>query len=223
MAVTTLFPAPGTGGGSVDGATLRSGVSEDIVDILAGAGTGANNTATEGSSWLSSSGATDEYDVNQRMIFTLDRSSIPGGDSIDSAIFRVKGTAKDNGLGSPALHLVGANPATVDVLVAADYGTLDNTSFGNITYAGFNAASVYNDITVNASGLAAIAGAVVVPLGLVLGWDGISGSPTWAANADTFLQHYMADRPGTTDDPELEITHTAGGIAPLRRRIEGHA
>lgn len=201
---STFFP-------SLDGRWYRAGValSEDFATIRAGAGTGGSNSETEAvSPSLASTAVSGEYGTNAGMSRTgiaWDTSALPDTDDISSATFSWKSdlsTPEDLG---GALGL-----SSWDGTEGFELANWGSTQFcSDFAFASINTdGATYNDIPLNASGIAAISKSGTTRFGFRLNYDIVNGSPTWSAltsdRTKTFFSEYSG---GTTDDPKLTVVH----------------
>jgi len=208
--VSTFYPDANVESTSVDGYVSRQGVDQTFAAIIAGAGTNAvDSDIDEGYAILHGSTTSNQYQGNYRGIALFDTSAIPNTDAITSAVISFHGNFKFNALGDAAFHVVSSNPASNTALVAADYGTLGSTSFGSVAYASYSTTG-YNDITLNASGIATISKTGVSKFGTVTSWDlNASFTGAWASGGVSGFQWIPADAAGTSTDPKLVVTHAA--------------
>lgn len=213
LTVSTFYPDSGTGSTTVDGYVGRTGVNETFSNIIGGAGTSNNNTATKFYCQLNSSATTDQYQENQRPMMTYDTSAIDT-DDIDSAVLSLYGGGKLNQLGDPDFHIAGATPASDNILISADYSQVQTTSFGSNTYASISS-SAYNDFTLNASGESNINKTGISKFSVQMSWDITATPPTWSSDVLTYSSFYSADQTGTAQDPKLVVTHTVSVITKI--------
>ena len=206
---TTVFPDAGTGGTTVDGWARMDGVDQSYATIIAGAGNSSLATlATSTFTNLNATSTSNQYTDNRRSIFTFDTSSISALDNIDDATLSLEGTAQQNGLGEPDLHVVSASPAADNNLANGDYATLGSTSFGSVAYGSYST-SGYNDITLNASGEANINAGGITRFGTKDSWD-VAGSfgGSWSSGQVSNFTGKFADTSGTSSDPKLVVNHS---------------
>lgn len=207
MTTTIVYPEAGTGGASVDGHVRRSGVDQTFSAIRTGTGSShSDGVANENAAQLTASTTSEQYSAMRRSIITASTSGVPATDTVSSFTLSLYGSSKSNGLGSPALDVVTANPASYNDLVNGDYAytLFGETALGSVAYADFST-SGYNDIACAPS---VIAKEGVTKLGLRLSWDtqnSFGGS--WVSEAASSFQIYFADQAGTTTDPKLTIVH----------------
>lgn len=90
-----------------------------------------------------------------RIFTTWDTSSLTSSATISSAFERIVGTGATANPDSCVLNLVAHTTASNTSLVTGDWGNIDVTSFGSVSFAAFNTAG-NNDITLNATGISAI-------------------------------------------------------------------
>ena len=192
----------------MDGYVWRGIVSEAFSTIRNGAGSSLDDTNTYFSTGLTASATTNQFKILNRSYVLFDTSAIGANGVISSSIFSGYYYAAGNTLGSTDLHLASSTPASNTGLVATDYQQIGRTSFGSITYANF-IASQYNDITLNADGLASISKMGISKFSLQVGWD-ITGSftGTWGDSKQISFLIYSAEQTDTSQDPKLVVTYT---------------
>lgn len=207
MATLTVYPVAGANS-PVDGQVYRGGQLETFANLRSGAGTNKDENATvENVAILFASNVSGKYDSLYRAIYCFDTSAIPDDAVIDSAVLSLYGNSKSSDLGSTALHIAGATPASTSALAAADYGQTGSTSFASIPYASFST-SGYNDFTLNAAGIANINKSGISKFSARLGWDIDNNyTGTWSSFGSTSFWAYFADNTGTSKDPKLVITY----------------
>lgn len=168
------------------------------------------------------SGTSGQYQKIFRSVTMYDTSSIGAGKQVDSGTHSLYITAVSNGLGSLALSLVNATPASTSTLANADYGNVGSTKQAtDIAYASVSL-NAYNDHTLNAAGKLGISLTGVSKFGLVLANDADNSAPTWAGSAISQFVASSADTTGTTQDPKLVIVYSlkaSGGGAFLLNLI----
>ncbi len=207
----TAYPQPGTGTAPIDGRMARGTVDETFSTIHNGAGQAVSNTATDQPLAISASATTDQFSILQRWGFGFNTSSI-GSDSIDSAIFSLRGTNVITQLGTTDLDIVSFSPADGSNFASSDYAI---ASFGGTRFAtGISSASWsttgYNDFTLNASGENNINKSGNTYFGALFKWDLDNNfTGTWGSSLVQRFEAYMADQTGTTDDPKLVVEHSA--------------
>jgi hypothetical protein len=147
--------------------------------------------------------------------FTLfDTSALGDSDTIDSATVSLQPTGSGDGQDENAsvdMVVVQTSPAADTSLTANDYDNLTFTSGGSLAWNNFiggDDVGVYQDITMNATGLTWITKTGVTKLGFISSLDLNSTDPTARSNANELCS---ADQSGTTCDPKLVVESTAGG------------
>ena|SRR3990167_3523418 len=213
MATLTVYPDADPEVSTVDGNVLRnlSNPGETYATIYGGVANFAQPGAAGQSTYFSrllASTTTDQFNQLRRAFFLFDTSAIGGG-TIDSATFSFIAISKSTGLGTTNLHLVSSNPASNTDLVVGDYDKLGSTSYGNVTLASIAADSItYNDISLNASGLAAINKTGITKFGTCDEWNlNSSFTGVWASGGTTEVLGMFADT-DAAKKPKLTITYT---------------
>lgn len=210
-----VYPDAHTETYTVDGEVHRSGVSESWATIKAGAGSSAN-TATATGDWvgLNSTSTRSVFAILTRGFCLFKTDGLGSGATISSATLYLYHTSYTTGLGDTSVQLVSSAPASNTDLVAADFTTCGSTSFGSFAAITGLTLSVYNALSLNATGLAAISKTGITKFGLLLGWE-LSGTPGTGKNTSTSAGFAFADNTGSSTDPYLHIVYTPGGIPPL--------
>lgn len=161
-----------------------------------------------------------------RAFFTFDTAgTISSGNTISSATLSFYGSSKLNQQPlTIALNIYGGTPADPNSYATGDFDQIGNTAFSSdLAYADFNTAG-YNDFTLNASGIAAIAkgtGYTVFATSEV-NYDTANrissgaSNPTIGSDKRQNLNAYFADETGTTNDPKLVVVHTAGASTSIK-------
>jgi len=205
LTVSTFYPDAS----AIDGYVQRNvdPPGEDWATINAGAGTFNQDAGAYDRIDIEASTTSDKYVLSVRAIMLFDTSSLPDTDSISEAILSIYGDNKANVFGSSSLDIVSSNPQFNTELNNPDYGTLGTTSFANITYTNFSTTG-YNDLTLNASGIANISKTGISKFGGVYHWY-ITGTPTWASEGFESMRWLSARTTGTSSDPKLVVTHAA--------------
>jgi len=210
LTVDTYYPAAGENS-PVDGSVRRYYSSQDTFsNMRSGNGTHFDNSGVYLNAFLVSGSTSDKFNNFYRAITLFDTSDI-GTDDIDSASLSVYGGFKYNELGSVDLHVCQSNPPSTSTLAASDFEGMVgyNTSFGSIAYADYSTTG-YNDISLNASGIANISKTGISKFGLKFSWDiNNSFTGTWGAGKMSGYQMLSADDTSGTKDPKLTVTHSA--------------
>jgi hypothetical protein len=222
MAATTstFYPDPHPETTTVDGWVERlNAAGETLSAIIAGSGTFALSTSnSENAPMLRGDGNTDKYDELIRAIYGFD-TSIIGVDTISSAIFSRFFLSKDNGLlgedsDNSKSVLSAVTPNSNTNLISSDYGQFQGTDFGRSAKQ-VDISADYNDIALNANGIAGINTSGVTNLGARLGWDfdDTETGLTWAGpGIIQAVEYYFADQAGTDFDPRLVVEHNGGVV-----------
>jgi hypothetical protein len=216
---STFYPDPNVESTSVDGMAYQTyglGAGVTWATITADAG----NTTDDSSGNIYGFGIlSDNVSGKWRQIFRglylFDTSAIPDTDSISSAILSLSGESKTDDLSiTPNINIYSSAPASNTAVVAGDYDSLGATAFSSaIAYADFqvNASTgIYNDFTLNASGIAAISLTSISKFGSRNASYDVSGTPpTWSSFKASNMTVFAADAAGATKDPKLVIVHAA--------------
>lgn len=220
-ATYTFYPDAGSPGvTTTDGVVLRTagglGAGQSWAGIVIDVGT----STTQGSSdapvrWVADNVAS-QWRIIGRGIFTFDARSLLGS-VLSTATFSFTLTGSptapaDASATKRELCVVGATPATYNNLVAADYSQLGGTRFGTLAFASAVGGGVYNDVSLNASGRAAISFSSVFGLGTRSGADVDATPPTWASFDQLQYTFNMAEAGGTSLDPKLTLVLSAVGV-----------
>ena len=164
----------------------------------ASSGSSADHTSsTDGSNTQCSLFAAVYY--MGRGFLPFDTSSLPDGDTIDSATFSLY-TISNNNADSDTYEAVQTSQASTSSLTTADYDAYTNTSGGSRSIG----SPGYQDITMNATGLTWIDKTGTSKLGQILGNDLNNTAPT-GLNRDSY---YFSEDSGTTRDPKLVVEHS---------------
>ncbi len=151
------------------------------------------------------------FDVG-RSLFLFDTSALTAAASISAGVVSFAGTGNGTeNQSTTALHVVASTPASNTTLALADFSQIGSTSFGSIDFASYVITDgTYNNITLNASGLAAISKTSISKFAVRDGLDLSNTSP--AINKLNIVYAYLADQAGTTTDPKLVVTYTISAI-----------
>ena len=206
MATSNFNPeaSPATTAG--DGYVNRAGNEEALATIIAGAGTGNNDSGSTTLARLRADDVAGTYDQCVRTSYSFDTSAIPDTDVISSAKLKLYGSEKTTNLGTTDIVIVESSPTDPSNLANGDYGNFGSTEFGSIAIASISTVA-YNDFTLNASGIATINKTGVTSFGALLRWDfGVSTTGlTWSSTDLTEVQFLTADN--VTNLPILEVVH----------------
>ncbi|MFA6256697.1 MAG: hypothetical protein WCT29_00075 [Candidatus Paceibacterota bacterium] len=206
---STFYPAAGTGGTGVDGYIVGSDASWATL-LAATAGSSANTGTGNDTVFVATNYVGGVYTI-RRAIFSFDTSAIPNADSISSATFSLIG--RDGGYeftdNQPMVRVVGATPASTNDLVVEDFDQLGTTQYVDTppTNAQWIAsANIYVNMTLNASGIAAISKTSNTYLAVRSKMD-LDGTPA-PVNGNNYISTHMADSFGTANDPKLVVVHS---------------
>lgn len=219
MSTLTAFPDPDPETTTVDGRASRYGVDEAIGTIRAGAGNSHNDSGGAGTGMVSlgASSTLNQWAAMDRGFFLFDTSALTAAATISAAVLSFIANTKDDSLSgessaNSAVVLVASTPASNTDLVDADFSQVGTTEFGRTGNQSTISTVAYNDITMNASGIAAVSKTGVSKFALRYGWDfdnTITGL-TWLATLIQEITGVYAEAVGTTTDPKLVVTYTAG-------------
>ncbi len=222
LAITsTFYPNPNTETTSVDG-TVQAIGSSFSCDLLGfenahGAGTGSPDDA--GVSLYAATLYTDNQDCTdyaeiQRAFILFDTSSLTAAASISSATISIYITSKYtlSNDGYDTLHVDATTPTSNTAIQAGDYGNVATVSQSNTT-ADVTSLSTgaYTNFTLNSTGLGNISKTGISKYGIREGHDFFLVPP--ASGSISGVQFSSADTSGTSQDPKLEVTYTAGGFS----------
>ncbi len=192
-------------------------------DIQAAAGNNASDSGTTGSVGLMTAGAGYWWTV-YRFLTLFDTTSLPDASTINSATLGIYGSTKAAGLNlGIAINVYSSNPAGNTSVVVGDFATLGTTAYSTaITYANWSAAG-YNNFALNAAGLAAISKTDITKFGFrESNYDAPDVTPAHPTNwASDYIQGYLADQAGTSNDPKLVVTYRGAGTSWVTGRVGG--
>ena len=209
----TFYPDASTGATTTDGNVSRSNAGDSWATLISSAGTAANPTGSDAPVFGFSANFPVNWQTNIRAIYNFDTSSLGSGATISAATFSLYGTTMSASDGNtPNLALMGATPANDNNLVAGDYNQLGTTEFATRVDWGSLVTGAYNDVVLNATGIAAINLTGITKLGVINGnydLDAVEPAGAGTGNSTSFNANY-ADQTGTVNDPKLVITYTPG-------------
>lgn len=198
-------------GTHLDSQVQRNGVNESFANIRVGAGTNATNlpnTITYVS--LAATGVNDVYGTLIRYIAEFD-TSLLGGSMINSGTISFYGESGNvSSLGQPQIDIASASPANPANIVASDFSNVGSTILGSLPWASW-ANNVYNDFTLNSSGLANISLGGTSGFSMRLDWD-LSGNTTGLVWANAQITNLSGDGSGVSGkEPKLTVIYTRPG------------
>lgn len=215
--VTTFYPDPDAETTTVDGySSVDDNTGASWASIHDDNGTNARASANSNGTDLhvrcdrASSG--NSFSI-ARAIILFDTASLPDSDQIDSAILSIKGTAGKNGTGN--FCIIDSNPASNTNVVATDYDNFtvhQATPYSGLISVASWSESAYNDFTLVSAGLSAISKTGITKMGcrLEVDYAETTGHGSAPGTTITYMFGASADTSGTTSDPKLVVTHSAG-------------
>jgi hypothetical protein len=216
MATLTIYPDASTGATTCDAPIQTAAEASWAAARGASSGTAYPNDSNTFVMQIFQNDLGDVFRII-RSIFTFD-TSVGGtnplsGATINSATFSIYGTSKADAAGyAYDTCVVGATPAANNSIANGDFDQLGTTLYSSVkTYADFSTTG-YNDYTLNATGIAAIATTGITALGIRnKNYDIDNVSPGLGPEQGTAERTdiYFADQTGTTNDPKLVIDYTA--------------
>lgn len=205
LTVSTFNPDPNPETTSVDGEVTSGNGTVWATQRGLADGASADDAGTTGNQ-IAAQFFTPNYSL-ARGFFLFDTSTIGDDDTIDSAVLSLKGAFSTTNADSSSNVIVATTPASNTAITTADYDQVGTTSFGSHALSAWST-SAYNDITLNASGLAAITKTGVSKFGARNSRDFDNVAPT-GGNDSYFLPA------GSASEPKLAVTHSsAGTISP---------
>lgn len=208
----TAYPDADPETNSVDGEVRRSPASpfETWNAIRTGAGDASSDNTATGRVFLAYFNT--GHDFLWRIIHLYDTSSLTSGATISAAVSSFVTNSVTDGW-TDSVSVAGCTPASNTALVNADFNIANHgsTDFGNVTLASLTAdGSTYNDITLNASGEAAISLTSITKFSYRFTRDVTNTDPSGSGAVNSNITLFLADETGTSKDPKLVITFTAG-------------
>lgn len=207
----TFYPDANVESTSVDGYSRISQGScyGSFSTIRSGAGNSADDSGIVLRTELRACNTTNQYREFGRSFILFDTSAL-SGETVSAATLSTYYFVKTNGIGSPDIHVAASTPASNTAITTSDKNSVGSTSFGSIAYASITASS-YNDITLNASGIAAVSTTGVSKFSYQLSWDILNDTTgiTWSSDTQSYYLAYSADQTGTSNDPKLVVEHSA--------------
>jgi len=211
---TTFFPDPDVESTSVDGELQNSTGNETWAtkhdDTVATSA--SDNGALMSFFVLTADLGTVNWNNMLRSVFLFDTSSLPDGDTIDSATFQFVAAGKGDALYDLSMAFVTSAPASNTALVVGDYDSLGGTRQAtdlNVTSVTADN-STYNTMTLNSTGLGNIDKTGVSKFGGRCDADADDSEPATINDDDDAMNVDVrgADEAGTSKDPKLVVLHT---------------
>lgn len=213
----TAYPDANPETTTVDGEVRHvytSGSGQNWSIIIAAAGSAvSDNTTTMAAIGITTDTVSNKWRILRRAIMLFDTSSIPDTDTINSAILSIYVTSKSDAISiTPNINIYSSTPASNTGLVASDFANVGSTPFATAIGYSSIATGAYNDFTLNSNGLANISKTGVSKFSTRNeNYEVSNVAPTWAgSNLTSDIQASQADETGTTQDPKLVVTYTAG-------------
>jgi len=220
---TTLTAYPASGSGApCSGYVRRNGVNESLTTIRAGAGTTAYGYDDFISFYLETdvSNTSNNFYANYRALVGFDTSSIGSSATISSATNSLYGGSAYNefATANPDYYTVDGTPNSESAFSTADYAQAryGATSFGSIANGGWSS-GVYNDISLNASGIASINKTGNSFFGWLTSWDfNNSFTGTWAVTKRGGINNARGvNQAGDSTDPKLVVVYSTTSISSI--------
>jgi len=213
MPQITIYPDADPEVTSVDGWVVHESANDTWANIRGGAGTDASSGApTYAGASVLAGATTDKWSEMYRSIYLFDTSVIPADATITSATYSLYVYNKINGLSLSDAHggicLVSSAPTSNTALASGDYNNLGTTEFA--TRIGYSSITVdgYNDMALNASGLAAIDKSGITKFGVRMGADLDNSEPAWVITRESRFLACFSESSGTSKNPKLVINYT---------------
>lgn len=228
MATLTVYSEPTPGNSTTSGIVFRGNVDETFSTIRSSAGNSvANLNNTVFGAELDASATTNQFSFLKRGFVTFNTFGLSAAANISAVTLSIYGNAKTNGLGTPDMHVAGVTLGNPYTLVTSDFAKAQTTSFGSISYASFSTTG-YNDISLNASGIAAINKVGFTEFSIQLSWDILNNfSGTWSASPANSQMAVVNGNGVSSQRPKLTITYEQsalfGNYAPLIRVGNGQS
>ena len=218
MATVSEFnPDADTESSSVDGQARQDGAAGPTwAGMRGGAGNSSADSATTDDVRIQNDSAGNWSD-RRRLHFVFDTSSLPDNAIITAARFRFVATSKTDSF-TDSISLVAGTTASSTALANSDFAI---ANFGakwasDTTVSSLTAdSSTYNNISLNATGLAGISVTGVTKIGMLSTFDKDDSEPSTSGVLEqTIVQVVMADN--GSEEPILEVTWeepSGGGTA----------
>lgn len=208
-AVSTFYPDPNTETTSVDGEVSYSDLTASFTAVDS-----ATSIDVKLQSVYDGVDCFCYLELIDRGVFLFDTSALTAGAVVSAATMSIYVTSKANSDndGTDYIAVISTTPASNTALVGNDFNNVGGTNFTDsppditaITTA------TYTNITLNASGIAAVATAGITKFALQEGHD-FTGFNI-AASATNRITLSSAETSGTSQDPKLEVTYTSSSFS----------
>jgi hypothetical protein len=156
------------------------------------------------------SATTNKWDEIKRTFLLFDTSALTASATISAATISLKGdgsTTYDQE-GTAQLGIVATTPASNTSATTADYDQFGTTELATRVDFGSWSTSAYNDLPLNATGIAAISKTGVSKFGARISWDTDNAEPTWNATKKINTLSWVRPSATSSTDPKLVITYT---------------
>ena len=209
----TFYPDADPETSTVDGWVYQYTEYDTFQNLRAATGNYAQPSSQDGQLGIETVGtpSTDYFTSIIRAITLFNTSSLGSDAVISGGTISLYGYSKMNTLGGTAgLILVGVSPNSNTDLITSDYGigNYTLTNYGGISYSSFST-SGYNNITINANGLAVISKTGITKYAQLMTDDfNNSFSGVWIAGGYDRTDYYFSEAAGTSQDPKLVVTYT---------------
>ena len=153
-----------------------------------------------------STSSTSNWQYITRSQFLFDTSSIGANTVISSVTFSLYlntnyGANAGSGSGT---HVCSSNPASNTGAATGDFALLGTTSFGSLAHGSW--AAGYNNIALNASGIAAVNKTGITKLGIRSNFDLDGSEPTWVSETTYGIRCYASEQ-GEGYKPKLVVVY----------------
>ncbi len=178
----------------------------------AGVRSGTGSFGGNGNGTLITSVEAHASDANKWVTFTragllFDTSSLGSVTVTDAKLgLYVFSTSTDDDFGLD-VDVVGYTPASNTVFANNDFTHYGTTLLGSIPLASL-VSETYNEVSLNGSGISAIALSGITKLGLRISADRSDTEPTWAAGGRGITAVYSADNGDSAKRPYLSVTYS---------------
>lgn len=213
---STFYPDPDVESTTVDGIALHISDNTAWATIRSGAGTAAvDNGATNEMGNMETGTASAWRKIHRGFALFDTGPTIGDSDVITSATLSFVGSAKSNTnsatAAQAAIHAVATTPASNTAIASSDYPNIGSTSFGSIAYADIDVGGTnYNDIALNASGIADVSKTGISKFGWRSGGDLNNSEPTInGTSLTTNVDIFFADQATQAKDPKLVVVHSS--------------
>lgn len=223
----TVYPDPDAETTSVDGRVWQTSSPPGggtWASVRDGAGTDADDAATQGSVMIHAGTTSNLWQQIDRRIDLFDTSALTAGATISAGVLSLSGNwNSEHTLGAspvPDIDIYTSAPASNTAIVGADFDSLGTTSqtgapiaFGSWANSEFG---TYNAFTFDATGRGNISKTSISKFGARNGnYDVANTAPTWSSNNRIRFDIFSADNTGTAADPKLVVTYTLPGGSPF--------